>query len=296
MQKHLKITKNGWGSDYVISLRVRSHSEAKEIQDAVEVLGYDITRYSPSPKLDEALPLPTADGQLDLSVPINTQKNMLEVIRSLAGRVLSHNELLPKSLENTDEMRRWVFWSFAEINSGRSKVERDLLFAFRTSGYKGIQKPLRDSKGPFLEMISDKVAILDQAIQMGSLDRDVVIYHANPDPALEEIWNQGLISESVLLPIDPAYTFTSMLKSFATWWSTSQYGGKGVILEIRAEKGSHMIPMERLPEGAGPEWLMAASELEFLLPRNSKFLATGASKDAEGNKILHCQLVIFGPG
>lgn len=288
VSKHFRISK-AWGSDFSISVRVEDKGQAEHLYGQFESLGYQVDRYTPSASLDLALPLPAREGGLDLLIPIKTKQTLPEIIQSLSGKLVEPEELMPRSLGNIDDMRRWVFWNFAGLKNRRSKELSDWLFSFRTSGYKLIQGPLRNESGGVPGHISQQVAAIDSAIQEGKLDRKITLYHADTSPALEQIWSSGVDSRGVNLPVDPAYTFASMLKSFATWWRTSQYKGKGVILEIEADEGLRMIPMEKLR--SEPEWLTTASELEFLLPRNSRFVATGASLDSDGNKILHCKLL-----
>ncbi len=287
-EKHLRIIKDNWSHDYRVVARVSNKSEADQIYRLLEVNGYDsLEKYTPSTSIDESTPLPYMEGDLEMQAPVKTSNNLNEFINALSGRLVEPDELIPKVVDTVESMRQWVFWKYFEYKSIRSAEDTQLLWSFRTAGYKGIQDGLRQEPGLIPLHLQNSIEIIDRQFIKNSIDLPLTFFHVSANPELEKLWDRIQNGENISeLPVDSAYTFTNLSKDFAVYWKKQAFKGKGIILQIQASKDSKAIPMDKLKGERGI--LNQVSELEFVLPRNSRFVPTAVGVDSDGNKIIYC--------
>lgn len=287
-EKHLRIIKDNWSHDYRVVARVSNKSEADQIYQLLESSGYDsLDKYTPSTSIDESTPLPYMEGSLEMQVPVKTSNNLNEFINTLSGHLVEPNELMPKTVDTVESMRQWVFWKFFEYKSTRPSEVTQLLWSFRTAGYKDIQNGLRQEAGKIPLHLKDSIEIIDRQFIKNSIGLPLTFYHVSANPELEKLWDRIQAGDNFSeLPIDFAYTFTNLSKDFAVYWKKQAFKGRGIILQIQASKDSQAIPMDKLEGERGI--LNLVSELEFVLPRNSRFVPTAVGVDSDGNKIIYC--------
>ena len=124
----------------------------------------------------------------------------------------------------------------------------------------------------------------------GRVNRTVTVYRADANPSLMQMWEKlssgsADASANVALPVDKAYTFTTLDPAIADWWNRSQLKQLGIIIEITVPKGAKATYLDA--QGR----LKNRGYLELLLPRESNFQATGAYTRPDGQKVLKVDLL-----
>ena len=214
-------------------------------------------------------------------------KHLLQALNKMG---LQHDStaLQTMDLSTVGAKAEWAKYSFKSWAKSLSQEESRALNDLGTGDYRSIHRYLRSSEKKSAPSIDATVKAADSAIAKGHVDRTITTYRSDSSPELHELWEkmakEGAPKNGVPLKADPAYTFTSINRDVAKWWNSYDLKGKGVLLEIEVPKNSSAAYIDS--QGIHQE----RGYLELVLPRNSKFEATGFSQTPDGQKVLKVRL------
>lgn len=192
----------------------------------------------------------------------------------------------PQSLP---EKREWAYYSFLPWAKSLTFDEVQALQEVSSSKYKEIHAFLRGNSfypagSQDEENIKTMIDHIDQAIKKGFTNQSSLVYRADSNPFLNDIWNKAYAGEQNLTFSDKAYIFTTLDPKIATWWNEIQLHKKGIVMEITIPEGSNAayVDAERIFRNRG--------YLELILPRDSIFQVTG-TEIISNQKILKATLI-----
>lgn len=212
-----------------------------------------------------------------------TAQNILAGLQKL-GLSQTSSSSIAFNLNTYSGRREWGYYSFYEWSRTLSRDETKALRDLAGPDYREIHSALR--KGEINSRWNATIGHLDQAIARGTLDRDITVWRASSQPELFKAWEQlrQSVTSSISLSRDPAFIFTTLSPEVADWWNSSQLSNKGIILEIRAPRGTHagFIDAEGIMTDRGYQ--------EVVFPRNMGSVAIEAKIGTSGKPILVVQL------